>query len=103
MNPASSQELPDAKANTGLKKAQPLTVPRSHEMLYDTAHAAAKLNLSPRTLEKMRLNGTGPRFFKLGRRRVAYSDETIREWLSSRLRRSTSDPGKPDIQDGIPR
>jgi predicted DNA-binding transcriptional regulator AlpA len=102
MKPASNLELPDAEANAGLKKVQPLTVPHVDEMLYDTAHAAAKLSLSPRTLEKMRLNGTGPRFFKLGRRRVAYSDETIREWLSSRLRRSTSDPGKPDIQDGIP-
>jgi predicted DNA-binding transcriptional regulator AlpA len=103
MKPASSQELLDAKVNTGLKKVQPLTAPHGAEILYDTAHAAAKLNLSPRTLEKMRLNGTGPRFFKLGRRRVAYSDETLREWLTSRLRRSTSDPGKPDIQDGVPR
>lgn len=58
-----------------------------------TEDAAARLGLSPRTLEKMRVLGTGPAFFKLGRL-VAYTEEILDEWAQSRLRRSTSDRGQ---------
>jgi predicted DNA-binding transcriptional regulator AlpA len=58
---------------------------------YLTQTEAAQLTrLSPRTLERMRLNGTGPRYTKAGRR-VIYSRQAIEDWLTARTYRSTLD------------
>jgi predicted DNA-binding transcriptional regulator AlpA len=58
---------------------------------YLTQEEAAQFTrLSPRTLERMRLNGTGPKYTKAGRR-VIYSRESIRLWLEKRTYQSTSD------------
>ena len=57
-----------------------------------TMEAAEKLRMSRRTLEKMRLTGSGPSYFKLGRL-VVYSSQTLQEWVEGGRRRSTSDPG----------
>lgn len=57
-----------------------------------TPAAAARLGLSPRTLEKHRCYGTGPNFHKLGGR-VVYSIEALDAWAELGRRRSTSDPG----------
>ena len=53
--------------------------------------AGAFLKLSPRTLEKLRTIGGGPRFRKLGRR-VMYSQADLDTWADSRACDSTSDP-----------
>ncbi len=45
--------------------------------------AAELLHISVRTLERMRLEGTGPRFLKAGRR-VLYSRLAIEQWLETR-------------------
>ena len=60
--------------------------------LRTTAQAADYVNLSPRTLERYKVTGEGPRFVKLGRR-VLYRREDLDEWIERGLRRSTSDPG----------
>ena len=62
------------------------------ERLFNTKQTAVALRVSPRTLEKMRVEGRGPKFFKIGRL-VYYSAETLDEWKRSRLRTSTSDRG----------
>ena len=46
-------------------------------LVYRTPGAAQYLGLSPSTLEKMRLQGTGPRFTKLGSRAVGYFVEDL--------------------------
>jgi predicted DNA-binding transcriptional regulator AlpA len=53
--------------------------------------AGKYLGLSPRTLEKMRTLGGGPRFNKLGRR-VVYTKVALDEWAQARGCESTSDP-----------
>ena len=53
--------------------------------------AAAFLRLSPRTLEKQRVVGGGPRFRKFGRR-VLYAVEDLEAWSSARAFEMTSDP-----------
>jgi predicted DNA-binding transcriptional regulator AlpA len=53
--------------------------------------AAALLKLSPRTLEKLRTLGGGPRFRKLGRR-VMYARADLDSWADARVCESTSDP-----------
>jgi excisionase family DNA binding protein len=57
---------------------------------FTQAEAAQYTRLSPRTLERMRLNGTGPKYTKAGRR-VIYSREAIQLWLEKRTYQSTSD------------
>lgn len=57
-----------------------------------TDEAGAFLRLSPRTLEKQRVLGGGPRFRKFGAR-VVYAVEDLRAWADSRAYGMTSDPG----------
>ena len=67
--------------------------PAPHSLQFlKTPAAAARLGLSPRTLEKHRCYGTGPNFHKLGGR-VVYSIEALDAWAELGRRRSTSDPG----------
>ena len=73
---------------------RPLAVPAapaSPEFL-TTDEAGAFLRLSPRTLEKQRVLGGGPRFRKFGAR-VVYAVEDLRAWANSRAYEMTSDPG----------
>ncbi|ATE66371.1 helix-turn-helix transcriptional regulator [Rhizorhabdus dicambivorans] len=53
--------------------------------------AARYLRLSPRTLEKYRVSGEGPRFRKLGRR-VVYSVVDLESWAAARACSSTATP-----------
>ena len=52
--------------------------------------AAKLLGLAPSTLAKLRLNGDGPIYCKLGRR-VVYRKEDLEAWLATRVARNTSD------------
>jgi len=54
--------------------------------------AATYLRLSPRTLEKQRVIGGGPKFRKFGRR-VMYALTDLDAWADSRSFETTSDPG----------
>jgi hypothetical protein len=51
--------------------------------------AAAFLKLSPRTLEKLRVLGTGPRFRKFGRR-VVYDTADLVSWSNERVFENTA-------------
>lgn len=55
----------------------------------DQSEVARRLKLSPRTLEKWRWEGRGPRYLKLGRR-VVYRLADIQAFEAERLRESTS-------------
>jgi hypothetical protein len=57
-----------------------------------TEEAGAFLRLSPRTLEKQRVLGGGPRFRKLGAR-VVYAAADLRAWADHHAYGMTSDPG----------
>ncbi|ULH06454.1 helix-turn-helix transcriptional regulator [Alcaligenes faecalis] len=52
---------------------------------------AQVLRLSPRTLEKLRIQGGGPRFRKFGRR-VMYSLADIEAWADAQVYEMTADP-----------
>ena len=72
---------------------QPLEVsaaPANPEFL-TTDEAGAFLRLSPRTLEKQRVIGGGPRFRKFGRR-VLYALSDLEVWANARTFETTSDP-----------
>ena len=57
--------------------------------LLTTTETAEGLRLKRSTLENMRWQGTGPRFYKLGGR-VFYHIDDVREWLREMRRRSSS-------------
>jgi hypothetical protein len=59
-----------------------------------TRQAAALLHLSPRTLERFRVEGTGPQFFKAGqgkRSRVLYAKADLEGWIARQRYGSTSE------------
>ncbi|MBI9081855.1 MAG: helix-turn-helix domain-containing protein [Pseudodesulfovibrio sp.] len=60
--------------------------------LLNQEQTAQFLNISPRTLEKWRWEGTGPRFCKIGRRAM-YRPVDLQSYVDSQIRKSTSDPG----------
>ena len=62
------------------------------DRMMNTGAAADYLGLSPRTLDTYRWAGTGPDFYKMGRR-VCYRRSGLDEWAAERRRRSTSDDG----------
>lgn len=59
-----------------------------------STEAAELLRISKRTLERMRVDGTGPRYLKAGpgkRSRVLYRESDIIAWLERRSFGSTSE------------
>jgi len=62
--------------------------------------AAAFLRLSPRTLEKQRVIGGGPRFRKFGRR-VMYAAADLEAWADARSFEATCDPEYAAHRAGI--
>lgn len=54
--------------------------------------AARYLGLSASTLAKLRMNGTGPSFSKLGRRVVVYRISDLDDWIARNRRISTLGP-----------
>jgi predicted DNA-binding transcriptional regulator AlpA len=59
------------------------------------AEAAARLLTKPRTLERWRTNGTGPRFVRIGRR-VGYRPEDITAFVASQVRSHTGEKPRND-------
>ena len=58
--------------------------------LLSTPQAANYLGVSTHALVKWRVSGYGPRFCQLGRR-ILYRRDEIDNWISGKIRRSTSD------------
>jgi hypothetical protein len=74
---------------------QPLAGNRIH---YMTSEEAADFpRLSPRTLEKQRSFGTGPRYHKFGRR-VRYALADLEAWAEARAFGMTADPDYPTLR-----
>ena len=70
-----------------VRDATPKPAPR----YLSNEEAAEFLHLSPRTLEKQRVIGGGPKFRKFGRR-VVYAIEDLESWANARSCNTTSDP-----------
>ena len=52
--------------------------------------AASVLRLSERSLERMRVQGIGPKFVRCGRRSIRYRETDLSEWIATRVVTSTS-------------
>lgn len=57
-----------------------------------TPHQAADvLNVTTKTLARMRQRGEGPQFVKISRNKVGYAYASIQDWIKSRTYQSTHD------------
>jgi hypothetical protein len=61
----------------------------------NTAEAAKRVGVRPRTMEQWRWLGRGPKFLKVGGV-VRYDDEDLDAFLAGCVRTSTSDRGPED-------
>jgi predicted DNA-binding transcriptional regulator AlpA len=67
---------------------------KPHVRTLSTPEAAQYCSSSASTFEKLRLNGGGPAYCKLGRR-VTYLVSDLDDWLTANRRRSTSEVETP--------
>lgn len=67
------------------------------DALITTELAAGYLQLSPRTLERLRQEGTGPAYIKAGRR-VLYRILALQAWLAARTVTSTAEARHKGLQ-----
>lgn len=58
--------------------------------LITTVEAARRLGLHPTTLGTWRVEGRGPKYVKLGARKVRYRESDIEDWLDRNTRTSTT-------------
>ncbi len=84
-----------------VRETAPQSAPTAQQARYLTNdEAAAFLRLSPRTLEKQRIIGGGPRFRKFGRR-VMYAVVDLEAWADARSFEGTFDPEYAAHRAGI--
>jgi hypothetical protein len=57
-----------------------------------TQQAAARLGVSTSWLEKLRVRGDGPPYYKVSQRRVLYGIGDLTTWMEEHRIRSTSEP-----------
>ena len=82
----------DAVTAAPTQPAQPAQPASKRSIRYlNNSEAAEFLRLSPRTLEKQRVIGGGPRFRKFGRR-VMYAIDDLEAWANARSFEMTCDP-----------
>jgi hypothetical protein len=67
------------------------------DYLLSTDRAAKFLCISVKTLEAMRLKGTGPNFVKPSQRRVAYRRRDLEAFVDGRVYSSTSEYSRDDV------
>jgi hypothetical protein len=71
---------------------------REHEMTsqpvyLQTPAAAARVNLAPSTMEKLRITGGGPKFIRLTPKKIVYAASSLDDWAREREFRSTKEYG----------
>lgn len=75
--------------------AAPMGLPRGSAaqgpLLVAEVDAAALVDLSARTLQRLRLEGGGPAYVKLTEKRIAYAVTELERWIEARTVASTSD------------
>lgn len=55
------------------------------------------LGLSVGTLRNMRRDGRGPKFYRLGLRKLGYNPADVEDWLATRTNIAVPPPGTPVV------
>jgi len=72
----------------------PLSPPSADAYYLTNAEAAHFLRLAPRTLDRYRYEGGGPRFYKFGRK-VVYARKDLEIWSAKRGHATAEMPAAP--------
>lgn len=83
-----------ARSEAGTQSAEPAP-PASHvdSDFLNEKEAAGYLKSSPRMLQRWRLTGEGPKYIRMGKRRVVYSKADLNGYLEAQRHTSTSAEG----------
>jgi len=74
--------MKDSKAND---------IPRVGFLILTPEEARVRMGrISKRTMDKMRQDGTGPAFIRVGKRRIGYTEQALIEWAAARTAVSTA-------------
>jgi hypothetical protein len=68
--------------------------------LLNQSEAAKMLRLSARTMERLRVSGSGPLYVKCGRS-VRYRVCDLEAWIAARVVGSTSEPSLRQVSDRV--
>jgi predicted DNA-binding transcriptional regulator AlpA len=79
-----------SQASSSDRKNEELRVEQT-DVLLNPHQTAERLGLTEASLQRMRTEGRGPTFVKVGKRRVAYRATDIARWLEERIATSTAD------------
>lgn len=63
-------------------------MPDQGNRFFDEDEAAARLALSARTMQRMRREGWGPEYVRVGLRKIAYSESALKAYAVSRTHKS---------------
>lgn len=63
----------------------------SQDPCYIPSQASEYIGYSESTLAKKRMDGTGPEYLKLGKRKVVYRKSALDRWLDSMKRKNTGE------------
>lgn len=89
--PVKAPPDPDAKLGIGLMHSTEKKIVPHTPLVVSEKQAAIMVGLGTRTLQKKRLDGTGPAFVQLTERRIGYAIADLQRWISSRSMRSTAE------------
>ena len=67
----------------------------AHDILLTAVETARLLGLSPRTMDKMRNQGRGPKYIVVSCRCIRYRRADIDAWIDARVRHKTTPPCHP--------
>jgi hypothetical protein len=76
----------------------PMDDTRTDQAYLTTVDAARFLSMSPRTLERLRMTGFGPKFSVAGLRRVLYRKSDLVGWLETNSFESTSQAKRAGVR-----
>lgn len=69
-----------------LPRREPAQTVTEKAVLYTPAEVAALLKVSERTMKRMRTNGTGPSWFRVGDKHIRYPAAGVRAYLIDKQR-----------------
>ena len=64
---------------------------QNEPLLLTETEAGKIIGFSPRTLQRWRVDGNGPKFLRISPRAIRYLREDLDEWIRERSCRSTSE------------
>ena len=83
--------MQELQTSTQFCSSNPCTPMNKSDVYMTERQAASLLGVSPRSLQRWRVSGDGPKFSKVGRRKVLYRERDISSYIDARTYSSTAE------------